>query len=287
MDGLADDQVSSPPPRPSGLGAVGALLWLAFVGVVLFGGWLFLQACGFDAIGLDFCPVRADLGEARREVAIGDDLARQVQMAQLAVAGAPVCAPPAPPPVRTAPLPPATPRPSPTDAIDKAVVDRGGHNGTLQFTLSWSTRDDLDLNVECPGGRIDSQPGRAGPGICGDGRKDIDANRNLTDNVSLTPIENMVWQTDIPQGRYQIEVIEYRAATSLGNTVPFTLRVRWNGEERVCRDSVSTTPMSPQQIAANGRVIGGSERLLTFTLEDGLPDCSFVVADTYRSAPSK
>lgn len=278
----ADARTEAPAPRrPSGEPAAAPLLWLVFAAVVMAGGWLFLRACALDALGLNYCPVRADLAEARREAAEGGALVQQVHMAQLAVAEAPVCAPPAPPP------PVVEPRRAETEAIDKKVMERGGHNGLLQFTLSWATLDDLDLNVDCPGGRIDSQPGHAGPGICGDGRKDIDANRNLTDNVSTTPIENIVWQGDIPQGQYRIEVIEYRAATAFGNTVPFTLRVRWNGEERICHDVVTATPLSSQQMGSNGRLIGGSGRLLKVDVEAGLPDCTFEVADTYRGAPSK
>lgn len=251
-------------------------LWLVFAVLVGAGSWLFLRACGLDALGLNYCPAPAGPGSFRAEAATGDDLARQVHMAQLAVAEAPVCAPP--------PVAPA--RRAETQAIDAKVVARGGSNGALQFTLSWATLDDLDLNVNCPGGRIDSQSGHGGPGICGDGRKDLDANRNLTNNVSMSPIENVVWQSDIPPGSYTVEVIEYRSATTAGNTVPFTLRMRWNGQERVCHDVVTVLPMS-SQAKENGRLIGGSERLLTLTLGEDLPDCTFTAADTYRGGAPK
>lgn len=285
-----DGPATTPPPRAPQRVAIG-LLWLLFASLVMAGGWLFLRACGLDAIGLDFCPAHADALDARRESEVGNELVRQVHMAQLAVAEAPVCAPPAPPaPVTPAPAAPAVvapPRRAETEAIDRKVVERGGRNGTLQFTLTWPTRDDLDINVDCPGGRIDGLPGHGGPGICGDGRKDIDANRNLTDNVSTSPIENVVWQSDIPQGQYKIEIIEYKAASNLGNTVPFTLRVRWNGQERICNDVVTTTPGPSQTVAANGRIIGGSARVLAWTLGDDLPACDFAVIETYRNGPAK
>ncbi len=166
------------------------------------------------------------------------------------------------------------------------MEERGGQNGRLQFTLEWATLDDLDLNVFCPGGTIDATPGHAGPGICGDGRKDIDANRNLVANVSPTPIENVVWQSDIPSGTYRVEVIEYMAKSNGGNNVPFTLRMRWSGQERVCHDVVTDLPLMPQRVV-NGRVLGGTEKLLTWTFGEPLPDCTFETSDTIRGGAAK
>jgi len=272
----------------------GAALWGLFAALVIAGGWLFLRACALDALGLDYCPVRSEGGALRRAAADGDALAREVHMAELSVAEAPVCAPPAPvPPV--APAPPAPtlvvpPAPPParaeTDRIDRKVEERGGQNGRLQFTLEWGTLDDLDLNVSCPGGNIDSVPGHAGPGICGDGRKDVDANRNLVENVSATPIENVVWQSDIPSGPYRIEVIEYRAKSSAGNTVPFTLRMRWNGQERVCQDVVTDLPVSTSPVK-NGRTLAGTAKTITWTFGAPLPDCALSSVDTFRGGPNK
>ena len=288
----------------------GAALWGLFAALVVGGGWLFLRACALDALGLDYCPVRgdggADAGAMRRAAAEGDGLAREVHMAELSAAEAPVCAPPAPAPVVPAASPalipptpppvvpaPARPMPQPAPApraeparIDRKVEERGGRNGRLQFTLEWATLDDLDLDVDCPGGDIDSTPGHAGPGICGDGRKDVDANRNLIDNVSSTPIENVVWQDDVPSGLYRIEVIEYKAKASGGNTVPFNLRLRWNGQERECHDVVTVLPASTS-LTKNGKVLGGTEKLLTWTFGTPLPDCTFVTSDTIRGGPQK
>ena len=269
----------------------GVALWGLFAALVLGGGWLFLRACALDALGLDYCPVRSGGGALRRAAAEGDSLAREVHMAELSAVEAPLCAPPAPVPAAPVPpvAPPARPAPAPhaeTERIDRKVAERGGHSGRLQFTLEWATFDDLDLNVDCPGGRIDAMPGHAGPGICGDGRKDVDANGDLVRNVSATPIENVVWQDDVPSGAYRIEVIEYRSKSDAGNTVPFTLRMRWDGQERVCHDAVTVLPLLPPQMK-NGHLLGGTEKLLTWTLGEPLPDCTFVTADTIRGGPSK
>ena len=37
----------------------------------------------------------------------------------------------------------------------------------------------------------------------------------------------------------------------------------------------------------NGRVLGGTEKLLTWTFGDALPDCTFVTSDTIRGGATK
>ena len=57
-------------------------------------------------------------------------------------------------------------------------LKRGGREGKVEVFLTWSTLDDLDLQVSCPGGgEIGGQRGR--PGSCGEAKLDVDANRNL------------------------------------------------------------------------------------------------------------
>lgn len=252
------------------------LLWSSFGLLVAAGAWLFLRACGLDALGLDYCPVPPDHLALLREVATGDGLQDQVHRAQMALAEQPLCTPP-----------PAVPGPAPASGpIDRQVTERGGQSGRLQFTLLWNTLDDLDLNVTCPGGLISGYPGHTGPGVCGDGRKDLDANRNLVENVSSTPIENVVWQSDIPQGRYSVEVIEFRSKGDGANTVPFTLRLRWNGQERECHDVVTATASPSNQRDAEG-AIGGTARTISWTLGPDLPSCDFQIITTHRGAPDK
>ena len=278
--------IQPPSPRTRRFIAV-PILWTIFAVLVGTGTWLFLRACALDAIGFNFCPADHALAAARAEAIVGQSLVQQVHLAQMAIAQAPVCAPPPALPSLSPARPiPLSPRQA-TNDMDRKVMERGGHNGTLQFTLSWATRDDLDLNVYCPGGRISNHRGEAGPGICGDGRKDIDANRNLTDNLSSSPIENVVWQGEIPNGEYKVEVIEYRAATARGNTVPFTLRIRWNDQERLCTGTVEDYPTLPPHLNGKGEVVNGIARVLTWTLGDGLPACDLQPMDTFKNGPAK
>ncbi len=159
-------------------------------------------------------------------------------------------------------------------------------NGRLQFTLEWATLDDLDLNVFCPGGTIDATQGHAGPGICGDGRKDVDANRNLVENVSPTPIENIVWQKRHPvrhlpgRGHRVQGQVEWRQHRPLH--VAHALERPGTGLPR-CRDAL---PLMPQRVV-NGRVLGGTEKLLTWNFGDPLPDCTFETSDTIRGGAAK
>lgn len=252
------------------------LLWTGFGLLLAAGAWLFLRACGLDGFGLNYCPAPRDHAALMREVADGDRLRDQVHRAQMALTEQPLCAPPPP-------VPDAAPA---TRPIDERVTERGGRNGKLQFTLLWDTLDDLDLNVTCPGGDINGFPGHRGPGICSDGVKDLDANRNTTENVSEHPVENVVWQGDPPQGTYRIDVIEYRSKGGIANTVPFTLRLRWNGQERVCHSDVTDTGSASQERDAVGP-IAGTARAITWTLRPDLPGCDFEAVTTHRIGAGK
>jgi hypothetical protein len=142
-----------------------------------------------------------------------------------------------------------------------------GHSGKLQVTLSWHTLDDLDLNVYCPGGVLGGMQNVRGPGVCGDGVKDVDSNRNLKENVSSNPVENVVWQTDIPNGSYKFEILPYLAVDDNRNVnVPFDLRFRIDGKETVCHGTVRH----------NSRALGGgiSENII-WNYGDSLPQCNF------------
>jgi hypothetical protein len=148
--------------------------------------------------------------------------------------------------------------------MDEQVGERGGHSGKLQVTLSWHTLDDLDLNVFCPGGMLGGNQDIRGPGVCGDGVKDVDSNKNLKENISSKPVENIVWQNDIPNGNYKFEILPYM--TKDGNrsvNIPFDIRFRLDGKEKICHGSVTHN--------AGG---GGTGNYIYWNYGDALPDCN-------------
>ena len=275
-------------------------LWVLFAALVLAGGDLVLRACGtWQVLGFvrNYCPLPPDRRFAG-EVADGEGLRRQVHVAEMMLAEQSPCKPDAAPPPTEAekapapepvvpPTPPTPPTPE-SKALDEKVEERGGKKGQLQFTLAWETLDDLDLNVVCPGGKISSKQGERGPRTCGDGVKDIDANRNLVENVSSSPVENIVWPTDYPDGEYRLEIIEYRAAGSdgAGNRVPFTLRMRLGDQERECHGEVTQLPES-KMVPHDGVTPSGTEQTISWRSGQPLPECTFTELATVRGTGSK
>lgn len=268
------------------------MLWCAFGLLILAGGALFLRACGTTPgfpWAQNFCPVPPDLSALRRAAEDGEQLRREVHASEIRLAEMPPC------PASPAPVPrPPTPRPHPVTpqqraesrSMDRRVEQRGGNRGKVQFTLSWGTTDDLDIDVDCPGGQISSFPGHRGPGVCGDGVKDIDANRNLVENVSTTPVENVSWADDVPDGTYVITIIEFKARSKQGSVVPFSLRMRAGDDEKICHDVVTTLPEA--QFHREGQqTISGTYRTITWRSGEPLPDCNFKVENAVRGDRSK
>jgi hypothetical protein len=155
--------------------------------------------------------------------------------------------------------------------MDEQLGQRGGHSGKLQVTLSWHTLDDLDLNVFCPGGMLGGNRDVRGPGVCGDGVKDVDSNRNLKENVSSNPVENIVWQDDVPRGNYKFEILPYMAKDGRHTSrIPFDIRFRIDGKEKICHG-----------IATHGE--GGESTIADYiywNYGDPLPDCNFKEIET-------
>ncbi|RWM48369.1 MAG: hypothetical protein EOR78_29420 [Mesorhizobium sp.] len=264
------DDIKPPPAPPSGRfwkWLAASVLWL--IPIVLAGAiaWLLLPACGvalpfgltaFGKGGGAYCALVAPpptVDQAR--------LHTQELMAEAAVLEEQLrrhlnsC-------VRT-PL-----QSDVSKDMDKKLGDRKGQTGKLQVTLTWHTRDDLDLIAECPGGTLGWND--KGPGICGDGIKDVDSNRFRRENLSSEPVENIFWQKDIPSGSYVFEV----NPTSIdleGNPtkeIPFEIRFRYQDKEKVCLGSVSS--------ATGG---DGKQKSIKWNLGDPLPECDFMTADVH------
>ena len=75
-----------------------------------------------------------------------------------------------------------------TQDIEQRLRQQGAKSGNLQFSLSWDTKDDLDLHVITPGGREIWFQNKVSP--CG-GELDVDMNRSGSQLV-VNPVENIV-----------------------------------------------------------------------------------------------
>jgi hypothetical protein len=163
--------------------------------------------------------------EARQGV-LRDELARIVAEAGRRRLDCP------PPPAPTAPTPPtttpATPpgTPPPTPPPPNSDVDRanreGARQGRVQIILAWDDRNDLDLAVQCPNGRVISFRDRAN---CG-GVLDID--QNAGQPLTRTPVENIVFENQPPPGRYRV-VVDYFQRHDRP-TSPYRVTIRQEGQ---------------------------------------------------------
>jgi hypothetical protein len=239
-------------------GLIGAA-WASFALILLFLGGQFLFACGF---GLwNACPARVDATPLVQEVEKADMLQRQIHLAELDVARKPVCAPPKPK----------------ADFIElrKTTYARGAKPGKLEVFLEWRTLDDVDLESFCPGGRLGGSGSAFGPGICGDGKLDLDANRNLTTNIQRDAVEHIAWQ-DPPTGEYRFAVHLYLAKdANRAKTIPFTMTMSLDGETKTCTGTLEWIPRSQGVKAANGGILATRIASLRWKTGDPLPNCDW------------
>lgn len=110
-----------------------------------------------------------------------------------------------------------------SQSILKRVQREGGRAGTVQFSLAWDDRSDIDLHILTPeGDHISYRRPRSRDG----GWLDVDMN---VQGESLEPVENVQWADRAPHGRYQVGVHLYRDRSG-GRRVPFRLRVKIGDE---------------------------------------------------------
>lgn len=252
-----------------GMRLVKILLWTAFGLMLAAGGFLLLDACDvghphFLSTAARFCPVPVDTSARDRAMARREAIQNRIHDAELKIARvancAPVAAPPASPP-QTRPAP----QPSPAPPQRAQIINPGpivGRRGKLEITLWWNTTDDLDLTVKCPGGVISPRAGQQGPGICGDGVHDVDANQKMINPVT-DPKEHAAW-TSPPDGEYRVEVKAYQ--TSHPDPIEYSVRVQLDDEVRICTGKV-------QWDGHNGK--GYYQSPITFRPQHPLPECNF------------
>lgn len=117
--------------------------------------------------------------------------------------------------------------------LEDRFVTNAAMAGKLAFSLTWNSKDDLDLGVTCPTGESVSFRTRKRV-VCG-GKLDIDANTG--GNISDRPIENIYFESVQP-GRYEVTVRMHHSRSRQPQN--FSLRAKpENGEARVVSGSVS------------------------------------------------
>jgi hypothetical protein len=259
-------------------------LWAAASLVLGANGLILLLACDFNVPsilgqGRRFCPVPVETGALAHELARKNQLETRMHEAELRLARVPRCAdgndaaPPAPQGPATLPSPqgPTTPQRS-----EGPNGPRIGARGKLEITLWWHTVDDLDLRVVCPGGMISpSSSHTTGPGICGDGVHDVEANRNMIDPVN-DPAEHIVWKRDIPEGSYKVLVVP--KSTLRSTPIDYKVRVDLDGASRVCSGQVRWDAE-----AGNGN----AQVPLEFNPTAALPACQSSNVSMHKCAPDE
>ena len=119
-----------------------------------------------------------------------------------------------------------------TDEEDRELMDRlareGGKSGVVQISLAWDDYNDLDMHVFCPSGERIYFNNRKSE--CG-GELDVDMNVRPK---SKTPIENVVWTDEAPDGEYKTGVHFYRhhRKRRTKKTCQFRLRVVTYGQAK-------------------------------------------------------
>ena len=119
-----------------------------------------------------------------------------------------------------------------TDEEDRELLERlareGGKSGVVQISLAWDDYNDLDMHVFCPSGERIYFNNRKSE--CG-GELDVDMNVRPK---SKTPIENVVWTDQAPDGEYKIGVHFYRhhRKRRTKKTCQFRLRVVTYGQAK-------------------------------------------------------
>jgi hypothetical protein len=244
------------------------LTWITFALLLLASSTLLIFGCKISFLpGSGYCPAPVDRSGVEREAAKREALQQRVHEAEIRLARIAPCASPTP-----SPSTPAQPPPERRAETGPTV----GKTGRMQVTLWWHTTDDIDLYVTCnpPGNELSPKTDSSrGPGLCGDGVLDVDANRNMT-APTTSPAEHIYWKENIPAATYVVFVKPFK--TGSGDKIPYSVRVEFDGEERICSGDVSW----------NGRTrTGHAEIPITFTPNHPLPNCATKVVPQILNCP--
>lgn len=93
------------------------------------------------------------------------------------------------------------------DSIKQRVTDAGGKvNGKLRVSLSWNNTDDLDLHLTLPNNKtIMYSNKRVDNAVL-----DVDANQSSSEILTSTPVENIIFTKEVPDGEYNVKVTQYK-----------------------------------------------------------------------------
>jgi hypothetical protein len=209
------------------------LTWLLFIGLLCAIDFLLLRACGIfvapeNGLLRWILPTACHATAGGINPALLDERAEledKVRKAELDLARLQGECTPAQVPQREArgdPPPPPGPR-QPGPSLDQRLDREKAKTGQLQISLAWNGNEDLDLHVKCPGGELSfNSPGKQ---FCG-GTLDVDMN---SERSSVDAVENSFWPNP-PSGNYEVIAVMWSRKGSPGRTVPFTVRVRREGQ---------------------------------------------------------
>ncbi|WP_294532289.1 hypothetical protein [uncultured Rhodoblastus sp.] len=242
--------------------------WAIFALILLVLGGQFLFACGFGLGGWiwNACPMKVDIARLALEAEKAEMLQRQIHVAELDVARKPICEPPKPK--------------EEFIRLRERTYKRGATSGKLEVFLAWHTLDDVDLVITCPGGRLGGAGGSFGPGVCGDGKLDVDANRNLIMNIQHDPVEHIVWHDDPPAGNYLFSAQIYKAMDGpRQKNIPFEMTMSLDGEQKKCTGTLEWIPRSLGVRTPNGGILHSRSAFLRWKTGDPLPNCNWESED--------
>ena len=109
--------------------------------------------------------------------------------------------------------------------FDRRLARENAAKGEINISLSWENMNDLDLHLECPGGKKINYGNKK---ACG-GKLDVDMNAGS--NKSSAPVENITFKkTPSRKGEYKIVVHYFGHYTGEQKETDFKVRLELGGE---------------------------------------------------------
>lgn len=133
-------------------------------------------------------------------------------------------------------------------SIEGRLDNAGAKTGDVQISISWNTKDDIDLHVMyTPGnGLVDEINWTNRTGRISNGMLDVDMNA-IPGMLSTTPVENVFWPAgSSPRGHFRVGVHFFRSWSG-SSAVPVLVRIK-NGQEIYTINTVAKLLSAPQPI---------------------------------------